>query len=122
MLNSGSPEVSLKVTESLVTAADSTGQRNRFAEHLSGRPEAERLARPLVQLSRDRVELQLGVVRDVDALWHVLPEQPVRVLVASTLQGALRVAEVDLDVRGQRELLVCWRRPKSEPLNFRRGK
>ena len=65
----------------LHAAADSTGQRNRFAEHLSGRPEAERLARPLVQLSRDRVELQLGVARDVDALWHVLPEQPVRVLV-----------------------------------------
>ena len=40
-------------------AADSTGQRNRFAEHLSGRLEAKRLAWPLVQLSCDRVELEL---------------------------------------------------------------
>ena len=39
--------------------ADSTGQRNTFVEHLSGCVEAERLAWPLVQLSRDRVELEL---------------------------------------------------------------
>jgi hypothetical protein len=39
--------------------ADSTGHRNTFAESLSGRLEAERLARPLVQLSGDRVELVL---------------------------------------------------------------
>ena len=43
----------------LQLAADSTGRRNTFAEHLSGCVEAERLARPLVQLSRDRVELNL---------------------------------------------------------------
>src|SRR5206468_9137868 len=40
-------------------AVDSTGQRNTFAEHLSGCVEAERLPRPLIQLSRDRVELKL---------------------------------------------------------------
>ena len=39
--------------------ADSTGHRNTFTESLSGRLEAERLARPLVQLSGDRVELVL---------------------------------------------------------------
>ena len=72
------------------SAVDSTGQRNTFAEHLSGRVEAERLARPLVQLSRDGVELKLRIARDVDALGHVLPEQPVRVLVASALPRALR--------------------------------
>jgi len=43
----------------LLSGADSTGRRNSFAEHLSGRMEAERLARPLVQLSRDGVELGL---------------------------------------------------------------
>ena len=42
-----------------LSAVDSTSQRNTFAEHLSGRVEAERLTRPLVQLSRDRVELEL---------------------------------------------------------------
>ena len=39
--------------------ADSTGHRNTFAESLSGRLEAERLARPPVQLSGNRVELVL---------------------------------------------------------------
>ena len=39
--------------------ADSTGQRNRLAEHFSRRLEAESLARPLVQLSRHGVELGL---------------------------------------------------------------
>src|SRR6266404_1252777 len=62
---------------------DSTGQRNTFAEHLSGRVEAERLARPLVQLSRDRVELELRIARDIDTLRYVLPEQAIGVLVAS---------------------------------------
>jgi len=42
-----------------VGAADSTGRCNTFAEHLSGCMEAECLARPLIQLSRDRVELRL---------------------------------------------------------------
>src|SRR3990167_6435254 len=89
-----------------VCPADSTGRCNRFAEHLSGRMEAERLARPLVQLSRDRVELKLRETRDIHAFGHVLPEQPIRVLVASALPRALRIAEVDLDVSGHRELLV----------------
>ena len=39
--------------------ADSTGQRNSLAEHLSRRLEAESLPRPLVQLSRQGVELGL---------------------------------------------------------------
>ena len=52
----GRSEELVECQEQLV---DSTGQRNTFAEHLSGRVEAERLTRPLVQLSRDRVELEL---------------------------------------------------------------
>lgn len=35
-----------------------------------------------------------------------MPEQAVRVFVTSPLPWALRVAEVDIDVRGQGELLV----------------
>lgn len=42
-----------------IPLADSTGHRNKFAESLSERLEAERLSRPLVQLSGDRVELVL---------------------------------------------------------------
>jgi hypothetical protein len=40
-------------------AADSTGQRNTFAELLSGRVEAKRLAWPRVQLSGNGIELKL---------------------------------------------------------------
>ena len=68
--------------------------------------EAERLARPLVQLSRDRVELKLLETRDIHALGHVLPEQTIRVLVAFALPRALWITEVDLDVGGHGELLV----------------
>jgi len=46
-------------TEGPHTLADSTGRCNTFAEHFSRCMEAERLARSLVQLSRDRVELKL---------------------------------------------------------------
>ena len=45
--------------EGPLLAADSIGRCNTFAEHFSRCMEAERLARPLVQLSRDRVELKL---------------------------------------------------------------
>jgi len=82
--------------------ADSTGQCNTFAEHLSGRVETESLAWPLVQLSRDRVELKLRIARDVDALRRVLPEQPIGIFVASALPEALRIAEVGLRH-------ICWR-------------
>ena len=40
-------------------AADSTGQRNTFAELLSGRAEAKRFAWPAVQLSGNGIELKL---------------------------------------------------------------
>lgn len=43
----------------LVNMADSTGQRNGFAEHFSRRLEAKCLAWPLIQLSRYGVELEL---------------------------------------------------------------
>jgi hypothetical protein len=46
-------------SEWLLWAADSTGQRNGLAEHLSRRLEAEGLSRPFVQLSRHGVELGL---------------------------------------------------------------
>jgi len=46
-------------TDCQVLTADSTGQRNGLAEHLSRRLVAKSLPWPLVQLSRDRVELGL---------------------------------------------------------------
>jgi hypothetical protein len=48
-----------KRTNGRYKMADSTGQRNGLAEHLSRRLEAESLSRPFVQLSRHGVELGL---------------------------------------------------------------
>ena len=97
------------------TRADLTGQRNTFAEPLSGRLEAERLARPLVQWSGNRIELCLRVARYVDALRQVVPEQPIGILVAAPLPRALWVTKVDLDIGGQGESLVpCISVPRSQ--------
>lgn len=68
--------------------------------------EADCLAWSLVQLSRNRVELMLRQPWQVYSLGHVLTEQAIRVLVTSPLPWALRAAEVNLDGRGQGELLV----------------
>ena len=108
-------KVGARILEQPLPTADSTGQCNTFAEHLSGRVETESLAWPLVQLSRDRVELKLRIARDVDALRHVLPEQPIGIFVASALPGALRIAEVDPYVSCHRESLVTMHLRTSVP-------
>jgi len=45
-------------------------------------------------------------VRQIHALREVLPKQSIDLLVGTTLPGTLRIAEVDFDVRRQREALV----------------
>src|SRR3954451_7153052 len=58
---------------------------------------AERLARPAVQRAGNGLDL-LGVAPgEVGALGEVLAQQPVGVLVAGALPGAVRVGEVDRD-------------------------
>jgi len=52
-------EFAARLYDRLLAAADSTGQRNTFAELLSGRSEAKRLAWPPVQLSGNGIELKL---------------------------------------------------------------
>jgi len=86
--------------------ADSTGQRNILTEHLSRALEAKGLPWAFVPLSRNGVELDLRELGDINALGQVLPEQAIGVLVAAALPGAPRVAEVNLDVGDQSELLV----------------
>lgn len=85
---------------------DSTGRCSTFAEHLSRRLEAERFARPPIQLPRNRVELNPRETLEVHALWHMLSRQAICVRVASMLPWALRIAEIDWDVGGHGELLV----------------
>jgi hypothetical protein len=54
-----SPQTQSSLRLWLLRRADSTGRCNTFAEHFSGCVEAQRLARPLIQLSRNGVELKL---------------------------------------------------------------
>jgi len=57
---------------------------------------AKRFAWPGVERERNGIELILGVDRQVGALWHVLPQQAVGVLVGAALPRAVRIGKVDL--------------------------
>jgi hypothetical protein len=60
----------------------------------------------LIQAQRDLVELRLRDGGQVGSSREVLPREPIRVFVRSTLSGALWIAEVDLHIGGNRKLLV----------------
>src|SRR5260370_18762402 len=66
-------------------------------EGLGGCSPAERLAWSGVECERDGGEFVGAVAAEVGALREVLAEQPVGVLVAAALPGAVGVAEVDVD-------------------------
>src|SRR3954469_15096660 len=83
---------------------DSSGRRNtayvtgseELVQSLGRCPPAQGLSRPTVEGDRHGREV-LGAVRaEVGALWKVLTQQPVGVLIRAALSGAVRVAEVDL--------------------------
>ena len=76
---------------------------------------AQRLAGPAVQLVRDRGQVRRAVPGQGGALGEVLAQQPVGVLVAAPLPGRVRVAEVDLAVRGHRDLRVRAHLPALVP-------
>lgn len=63
---------------------------------ISRRCPVECLARAAVQLCRYRVEVLTGMDREVGALWEVLPQQAVGVLVRATLPGAGRKSRRDV--------------------------
>ena len=88
------------------------------------RSPAERLSRSAVEGDRHCVELSRGVPADVRTFGKVLPQQPVGVLVGSTLPRTLWIAEVNFQsgvdaklsmlgqlrplVPGQRSSQLCW--------------
>src|SRR4051794_38014424 len=57
---------------------------------------AQGLSRPAVEGDRHGCQVLGAVPAEVGALWKVLAQQPVGVLVRAALPGAVRVAEVDL--------------------------
>src|SRR3954470_19018383 len=84
--------------------ADSSGCRNtacvtgleELVQSLGRCSPAQGLSRPAVEGHRHGCKV-LGAVRaEVGALWKILAQQPVGVLVRAALPGAVRVAEVDL--------------------------
>ena len=87
-------------------AAVSIGRRNTGVESLCRRFKSQRLARALVEPSRDVVQVFLRVYRQIRSLRKILSQQPIGVLIGSALPGASRVAEIDLDVRRQAKRLV----------------
>src|SRR3954468_8683972 len=82
---------------------DSSGRRNtayvscleELVQGLGRCSPAQGLSRPAVEGDRHSGEVLGAVHAQVGALWKVLPQQPVGVLVRATLPGAVRVAEVD---------------------------
>src|SRR4051794_8829553 len=91
----------------IATAAckvDSSGRRNtayvscseELVQSLGRCSPAQGLSRPAVEGHRHGCQVLGAVHAEVGALWKVLAQQPVGVLVRAALPGAVGIAEVDL--------------------------
>src|SRR4051794_31315737 len=82
---------------------DSSGCRNtayvtgleELVQSLGRCPPAKGLSRPAVEGDRHGRKIVRAVRAEVGALWKVLAQQPIGVLVRAALPGALGIAEVD---------------------------
>ena len=79
---------------------------HELAEDLVGRLPLQGLARPVVEQISDRVQRGLVMHRQVRALGQELADQPVDVLAAAALPGAVGVAEVHPHARVAGQLAV----------------
>src|SRR4051795_11682069 len=83
---------------------DSSGRRNtayvscseELVQSLGRCSPAQGLSRPAVEGDRHGGKVLGAVHAEVSALWEVLAQEPIGVLVRAALPGAVRVAEVDL--------------------------
>jgi hypothetical protein len=78
--------------------AGSNGRCNTGTNSFGWGLEALSLAGPFIKLPSYSVELRLRVHRHVGSLGKMLPQQPIGVLIGSTLPRTLRVAKVDVDL------------------------
>src|SRR5829696_8384718 len=93
---------------------DSSGRRNtayvscleELVQSLGRCSPAQGLSRPAVEGDRHGCKVLGAVHAEVGALWKVLAQQPVGVLVRATLPGAVRIAEGDRHARLDPELGV----------------
>lgn len=79
----------------------------QLAVHGQGRSHPQALARSVVDLVGNGIELLLAVAAQIRALGQVLAHQAVDVLVGAPLPGAVRVAEVHRNAGVGRQLLVA---------------
>ena len=71
-------------------AANSIGRCNSFREYIGRCPIAECLARPRIELARNRIQLRLGIAGEVGPLRQILAQQAIGVLVGPAL-GIVRL-------------------------------
>ncbi len=84
----------------------STAQRTTLVEHFCWGAEGQGLSRPLVPLKSSPAQVCLGASGEVGVFREVPAEKTVHFLVRSVLPWALQVAKADMNVCGDRELLV----------------
>src|SRR5271165_3099224 len=85
------------------TLAGSSDRCNTSTKSFGWGFEAQGLPWPFIELPSHSIQLCLRVHRQIGSLEKILPQQPVGVLIGSTLPRALRIAEVDVDVGRQRK-------------------
>jgi CheY-like chemotaxis protein len=83
--------------------AGSTGRRNTGAKSLCWGFKLQGLTWPFVELTSHFVQIGLRVQRQVGALWKVLSQQAIGVLIRPALPRALRIAKINVDVGRQRK-------------------
>src|SRR5580704_3344047 len=83
--------------------AGSTGRRNTGVKSLCWGFKLQGLTWSFVELTSHFVQMGLRMHRQVGALWKVLSQQAIGVLVRSALPRALRIAKIDVDVGCQRK-------------------
>src|SRR5882724_5364406 len=83
--------------------AGSTGRRNTGVKSLCRGFKLQGLTWSFVELTSHFVQISLRVHRQVGALWKVLSQQAIGVLVRPALPRALRITKIDVDAGRQRK-------------------
>src|SRR5450432_2372933 len=86
-----------------LSVAGSTGRRNTGVKSLCWGFKLQGLTWSFGELTSHFVQMGLRMHRQVGALWKVLPQQAIGILVRPTLPRALRVAKIDIDVGRHRK-------------------
>src|SRR5580692_11844889 len=84
-------------------SAGSIGRRNTGVKSLPWSFKLQGLTWSFVELTSHFVQMGLRMHRQVGALWKILSQQAIGVLVRPALPRALRIAKIDVDVGRQRK-------------------